>query len=252
MLWSGLHIRMRTCSSSILCRSPYHNGIGYMLIGGHRSLTPSISRPHTPNSSSKTFGRSTRTPPLRPNSALSSPPTRRTYTQILSHKNNDWTVEDDDDDDQDIEQEYMYNENPDEDEFGLPSITSMRREARRIQTKKVNDPGGGHGKSSNGLSSLIAEPLSGQGIANSSDIAEERGPPNYPTTKKSEGKILRPQYKDILRGLSFHRFLTINAEVFCVRSCKLTPPHQPSSYASGCNPKGSRSPFNTNITHQQV
>ncbi len=223
-----------------------------MLIGGHRSLTPSISRPHTPNSSSKSFGRSTHTPPLRPNSALSSPPTRRTYTQFLSHTNNDWTAEDDDDDDQDIEQEYMYNENSDEDEFGLPSITSMRREARRIQTKKINDPGGGHGKSSNGLSSLSAESLSGQGIANSSDIAEERGPPNYPTTKKSEGKILRPQYKDILRGLSFYRFLTINAEVFCVRSCKLTPPHQPSSYASECNPKGSRSPFNTNITHQQI
>jgi hypothetical protein len=34
---------------------------------------------------------------------------------------------------------------------------------------------------------------------NSGDIAEERGIPNYPTTKKSEGKILRPQYKDILR-----------------------------------------------------
>jgi len=34
---------------------------------------------------------------------------------------------------------------------------------------------------------------------NSGDIAEERGIPNYPTTKKLEGKILRPQYKDILR-----------------------------------------------------
>ena len=31
------------------------------------------------------------------------------------------------------------------------------------------------------------------------DIAEERGLPTYPTAKKSEGKILRPQYKDILR-----------------------------------------------------
>ncbi len=131
----------------------------------------------------------------------------------MSHANNDWTAEDEDED-QDVEQEYMYNENPDEDEFGLPSITSMRREARRIQTKKINDPGGNPGKSSNSLYSLSTEPLSGQGIANSSDIAEERGPPSYPTTKKNEGKILRPQYKDILRGLSFYRFLTINAEVF--------------------------------------
>ena len=113
-----------------------------------------------------------------------------------------------------MEQVYMYNENPDEDEFGLPSISSMRREARRIQTKRINDPGGGHGKSSNGLSSLSAESLSGSGIANSSDIAEERGPPSYPTAKKSEGKILRPQYKEILRGLSSHHFLRTSAEMF--------------------------------------
>src|SRR6185295_1181294 len=31
------------------------------------------------------------------------------------------------------------------------------------------------------------------------DIAEERGIPTYPSPKKSEGKILRPQYKEILR-----------------------------------------------------
>ena len=31
------------------------------------------------------------------------------------------------------------------------------------------------------------------------DIAEERGIPSYPIAKKSEGKILRPQYKEILR-----------------------------------------------------
>lgn len=38
--------------------------------------------------------------------------------------------------------------------------------------------------------------------ANSFDIALERGPPSYPAAKKSEGKILRPQYKEILRGSS--------------------------------------------------
>ena len=143
---------------------------------------------------------------------MSSPSTRRTYTPFMSHANNDWTAEEEDGD-QDVEHEYMYNENPDEDEFGLPSISSMRREANRTQIKKINDPGGGRAKNSNSFSSLSAESLSGQGIANSSDIAEERGPPSYPTTKKSDGKILRPQYKDILRGLSFYRFLTINAEV---------------------------------------
>ena len=125
----------------------------------------------------------------------------------------------------------------------------MRREARRIQTQNINDPGGGRGKSSSGLSSLSMESLSGTGIADSSDIAEERGPPNYPAAKQSEGKILRPQYKDILRGLSFHRHLKINAEVFCVRSCKFAPPDQPSSTAAKCNSKGNRSPFNANIAH---
>lgn len=34
---------------------------------------------------------------------------------------------------------------------------------------------------------------------NNGDIAEERSLPNYPTAKRSDGKILRPQYKDILR-----------------------------------------------------
>ena len=47
---------------------------------------------------------------------------------------------------------------------------------------------------------VAPERSSGRPRANSSDIAEERGPPSYPTAKKSEGKILRPQYKDILRG----------------------------------------------------
>lgn len=111
--------------------------------------------------------------------------------------------EDYDEDEDDIER-YFYNENVDEDEFGLPSISSMRREAKkRIPNMKTNDPGGGFGKGSNGNSStVIPEQLPGRGRANSSDIAEERGAPIYPTAKQSEGKILRPQYKDILRGSS--------------------------------------------------
>lgn len=98
----------------------------------------------------------------------------------------------------------MYNSGLDEDEFGLPSISSMRREAKkRIPVNKVNDPGGGVSNGLNGSSSkLVPEQASTRPRANSSDIAEERGPPSYPTAKKSEGKILRPQYKDILRGTS--------------------------------------------------
>lgn len=123
----------------------------------------------------------------------------------MSQTNSDWnTGHDDEDDDENDAERYFYTENADEDEFGLPSISSMRREAKkRIPNKKTNDPGGGPGKASNGISSMLTpEQLLGRARANSSDIAEERGAPTYPTAKQSDGKILRPQYKDILRGSS--------------------------------------------------
>lgn len=41
--------------------------------------------------------------------------------------------------------------------------------------------------------------LSQRGRSNSFDIAEERNTLSYPSTNKAEGKILRPQYKEILR-----------------------------------------------------
>lgn len=94
----------------------------------------------------------------------------------------------------------MYNENIDEDEFGLPSISSIRRQAKRIPRSRAHDPGGGSGGLSNGMSLLSIENPKVRERANSSDIAEERGPPDYPAAKRGEGKILRPQYKDILRG----------------------------------------------------
>ena len=123
----------------------------------------------------------------------------------MSQTNSDWNAgHDDEDEDEDDAERYFYSENADEDEFGLPSISSMRREAKkRMPNKKTNDPGGGFGKVSNGMNSMLApERLLGRARANSSDIAEERGAPTYPTAKQGEGKILRPQYKDILRGLS--------------------------------------------------
>jgi hypothetical protein len=79
----------------------------------------------------------------------------------------------------------------DEDEFGLPSIANMRRKGRRKQPPNPKDAGGTTSK--NGLDSLAW-----RGI-DSGDIAEERGIPTYPTAKKVEGKILRPQYQEILR-----------------------------------------------------
>ena len=82
----------------------------------------------------------------------------------------------------------------DEDEFGLPSIASMRRKGKRHTSRRIDDPGGlTHTRSAPAVTTLTPW------TANNGDIAEERGPPSYPSAKKSEGKILRPQYKEILR-----------------------------------------------------
>ena len=109
--------------------------------------------------------------------------------------------EDEDDEDEEEEAQYIYSGGQDEDEFGLPSITSMRREAKkRIPVNKINDPGGGiYGSRNGSMSNVAPERPCARPRANSSDIALERGPPSYPNAKKTEGKILRPQYKDILR-----------------------------------------------------
>ena len=105
----------------------------------------------------------------------------------------DPTEEDDDDDD-----EIVYDD--DEDEFGLPSLASMRRKKTPYMKSKKSDSeglmGGKPGSLGYGLSANNRQ------RANSSDIAEERGTPMYPTAHKGDGKILRPQYKDILQGLN--------------------------------------------------
>lgn len=132
---------------------------------------------------------------------MSSPPSKPVYPRFPSQEANHWTAEDEvEDDEQDDERQYVYSENLDEDEFGLPRIASMRKESKRISRSKIHDPGGGRDRSGNIQSLLSAGRPSSRARANSSDIAEERGPPDYPSAKKGEGKILRPQYKDILRG----------------------------------------------------
>lgn len=102
----------------------------------------------------------------------------------------------------------------DEDEFGLPSIASMRRKGKRLSEQKAKDTGGASGSSGYGLGRVnskesaaarngtTAQPASMANWAlNDGDVASERTLPNYPSFKKTtEGqKILRPQYKDILR-----------------------------------------------------
>lgn len=86
----------------------------------------------------------------------------------------------------------------DEDEFGLPSITSVFRSKQN--TKK---------KSKNGSPARPAQPQSSHNPyfpiasdpadSSAGDISHERNLPIYPSAKKTSGKILRPQYQDILR-----------------------------------------------------
>lgn len=144
-----------------------------------RSLSGTSSRPRTPPST--THSRESSVPAARSGSTRSPPP-RPTYTSFLSQTHGDWN------DDEDEEGDILLED--DEDEFGLPSIASMRRKGRRKEPTKGKDPGGTR-KNSVGSTAWRA--------IDSGDIAEERGIPNYPTAKKTEGKILRPQYQEILR-----------------------------------------------------
>lgn len=86
-------------------------------------------------------------------------------------------------------------EDDDGDDFGLPSLSNMKRKARRLATQNKSEP--------SALSPSLQAPtdaLQTRRYSNSADIAVERPAPTYPMPKKSEGKILRPQYKEILRG----------------------------------------------------
>lgn len=129
-------------------------------------------------------------PPLEPYS----------YSTIISQEveglGQDQVPEEEDDED-----EIVYDD--DEDEFGLPSLTSMRRIRTRdndSSRSQNNDTGGGNVGGNPAYKDPGLSPAVNRQRADSSDIAEERGPPMYPPSRKGEGKILRPQYKEILRG----------------------------------------------------
>ncbi|QDS71784.1 hypothetical protein FKW77_009354 [Venturia effusa] len=146
------------------------------------------SRPRTPPSNS--HSRESSAPPAQAHNRLSSPPIK-SYKSLSRETSRGWEAEEDDEDE---EEELTFDD--EEDEFGLPSIVSMRRKGKRIQKSRDKDKelsllyGNGLSKSRTSESLWSVD---------SGDIAEERGIPSYPVPKKSEGKILRPQYKEILR-----------------------------------------------------
>jgi TBC1 domain family member 2 len=90
----------------------------------------------------------------------------------------------------------------DEDEFGLPSIASIRSKHKtKARPGRTKHPERGQNLdwSTKAGSALGVTPLPSHLRSNSFDIAEERNPLAYPVTQKGDGKILRPQYKEILR-----------------------------------------------------
>jgi TBC1 domain family member 2 len=113
----------------------------------------------------------------------------KSYFSFLSNTNQDWNVDDPEGDDT-----YGYDDD-DGDDFGLPSLSNMKRKSRRMAAA--------HGKTTMEEDSQLVDNPYGfhsRRYSDSADIAIERPAPTYPVPKKSEGKILRPQYKDILRG----------------------------------------------------
>ncbi|KAJ8605046.1 hypothetical protein MRB53_041558 [Persea americana] len=160
------------------------------------------SRSHTP----PPLSRNKSTPPPSRAGPGSSPQPRRTYTSFLNSTDDAWKTSPrlgNDGDDDDDKNGLQYDE--DEDEFGLPSIASMRRKGKRLSNKKGKDPGGfGFGGSAFGTRSDLRQ-LESDGTRSASwavdngDVADSRTIPSYPTAKSAQGKILRPQYKEILR-----------------------------------------------------
>ncbi|KHN96364.1 Rab-GAP/TBC domain protein [Metarhizium album ARSEF 1941] len=150
------------------------------------SLSLTSNRPRTPPSSSVTkVGRSGEaTPPTRGSAGGASSPPFKSYINFLSNTNDDWKADED---------EMLGYDDDDGDDFGLPSLSNMKRRSRRTATQNKTNAGG------------LTPALDGSfGLgtrrhSNSADIAVERPSLTYPMPKKSEGKILRPQYKDILQ-----------------------------------------------------
>ena len=168
----------------------------------------------------------------------------------------------DDDDNDDEESDIVYDD--DEDEFGLPSIASMRRKPAKsasvLRSTGVHpgsggrNSGGGHGEPGGNGASFGSGLGTGRGRANSSDIAEERGAQMYPTARKGEGKILRPQYKEILRGKSTRPYWFVRepANLNGSRSCQFPEPHQSQSTTEGCIAERKRHILEPHIPDQQV
>lgn len=165
-----------------------------------RSLNSSSFRPQTPDSITRNNSTGLRSGPSTPGSAFASPSPRHSHQEpkprpkqyLKPQDDREFNGEEDHVEGQDIE------EASDEDEFGLPTLTT-RKATRRKPNVKSFDPGGDRYSTPGGSLSLESNTPFNRPRANSSDIAEVRDTPEYPSAKRGDGKILRPQYKEILR-----------------------------------------------------
>lgn len=168
-------------------------------------LTNYSTRGRAPHTQSRTPSRPSLSPaPSRSSEVKSkqtsgrpfSPP-QQPYRSLLPESSRGSTPGRDNDDDGYVD-DIAYDE--DEDEFGLPSVTSMRKTRSKVTYNPQTPERRPNELPTNGLSTLTTYLSNTRLRANSSDIAEERGTLGYPT-KNPEGKILRPQYKEILNGM---------------------------------------------------
>ncbi|KAL1956595.1 hypothetical protein VTO42DRAFT_7006 [Malbranchea cinnamomea] len=133
--------------------------------------------------------------PILDAESLASPHSRR-YIDIFSHSEGTWSGTPDNNNQDDVD-EFACNDT--EDEFGLPALTKSDYPGNvphsQPRSRRIRGDSGMEGSPE--LVPSIGDSMRLR--ANSSDIAEERGLLVYPSTRPAGTKILRPQYKEILK-----------------------------------------------------
>lgn len=151
----------------------------------------SSSRPQTPPTSSSARASPTgnfdksqyQSPERRPPIGFSSP-----RSSVWGAPSRSATVDEEDDG-------LVYDD--EEDEFGLPSIASMNTRKPKKTRLSALDYSTDLEKTSS-APNLLSPAVPQHHRSNSFDIAEERNTLSYPSAYKGDGKILRPQYKEVL------------------------------------------------------
>ena len=126
-------------------------------------------------------------------------PERLPYASTRPQNSNSYGLADEEDDDDGDGSDLIFDD--EEDEFGLPSIASVRkRRNTKARSGRTKDPDDGAINRSTTVASILGVASQPSHLRSKSfDIAEERYPLAYPSTKKGDGKILRPQYKELLK-----------------------------------------------------